>query len=452
MERFAQFMAAADQFRARAAGRTIWNVSSTATGGGVAEMLQGLVGYVRDLDIDIQWVVIGADAEFFAVTKRLHNQLHGATAGGALGGAAAAHYEQVLAGNAKVLLDWIRPGDLVLLHDPQTAGLAPTLVRHGGYVVWRCHIGVDRQTDVTLSAWEFLRPYLSAAQGYVFSRRQYPPPWLPPEMTWMIPPSIDPFSPKNQELNPGTVRAIMGTVGLVDGFPPHGVGRFVQRDGTVGEVRRSATVVADELPSAADPVVTQVSRWDRLKDMSGVMAAFAEYVVPEAPGWLVLAGPEVNDVGDDPEGAAVYAECLAVWRALPPARRRRILLATLPLDDVDENGAMVNALQRHATVVVQKSLAEGFGLTVAEAMWKARPVIGSAVGGIQDQIADGTGILLDDPTDLPAFGAALGGLLRDPDRAQRLGAAAQAFTHRHFVADLHLLRYAELFETLLDDR
>ena len=118
----------------------------------------------------------------------------------------------------------------------------------------------------------------------------------------------------------------------------------------------------------------------------------------------MLVGPAVNDVSDDPEGAAVYGECLLQWRELSPAARRRILLVTLPLDDVDENAAMVNALQRHATVIAQKSLAEGFGLTVAEGMWKGRPVIGSAAGGIIDQTAEGAGILLPDPADLTAFG------------------------------------------------
>ena len=125
---------------------------------------------------------------------------------------------------------------------------------------------------------------------------------------------------------------------------------------------------------------------------------------PAASGYLVLVGPAVAGVTDDPEGAAVFGECLLQWRDLPAEARARILLVTLPLDDADENAAMVNALQRHATVITQKSLAEGFGLTVAEGMWKGRPVVGSAVGGIIDQIADGTGILLPDPRDLKRSG------------------------------------------------
>ncbi len=152
---------------------------------------------------------------------------------------------------------------------------------------------------------------------------------------------------------------------------------------------------------------------------------------------------------DDPEGAIVYSEALAQWQSLPPAQRSRVILTTFPVTDVDDNAAMVNALQRHASVIVQKSLAEGFGLTVAEGMWKARPVVGSAVGGIQDQIADGTGILLPDPTDLPAFGRAVRTLLDDPELAARLGAAAQEYVRAHYVGDQHMLRYAELFGTLL---
>jgi trehalose synthase len=194
-----------------------------------------------------------------------------------------------------------------------------------------------------------------------------------------------------------------------------------------------------------------VSRWDRLKDMAGVMRGFADHVVPGGGGYLMLAGPSVADVADDPEGAAVYGECLLQWHDLPPAARRRILLVTLPLDDIDENAAMVNALQRHATVIAQKSLAEGFGLTVSEGMWKGRPVIGSAVGGIIDQIAEGTGLLLPDPADLKAFGQAARLLLDDQAETGRLGLAAHAYVRENYVGDVHLLRYARFLGTLISE-
>jgi trehalose synthase len=450
--RYRRLAGAADQVRRLLAGRTIWNVNSTATGGGVAEMLQVLVGYVNDLDVAIGWLVITGDARFFATTKRLHNQIHGDLAGGPLGAAEAHHYMRMLTANAVELLGRIRPGDVALLHDPQTAGLAEPLARAGARVVWRCHIGVGWENEATRAGWDFLRPHLSAAEGYVFSRREYVPAWLPDEKVSIIAPSIDPFSPKNQDLDPATVRAILATLGVLDGAAPQAPARFVRRDGNLDTVTRPAVVTGEGRPGPGDPVLLQVSRWDRLKDMAGVMRGFADYVVPSGGGYLLLAGPAVAEVSDDPEGAAIYGECLLQWHDLPPAARARILLVTLPLDDIDENAAMVNALQRHATVIAQKSLAEGFGLTVSEGMWKARPVIGSAVGGIIDQIASGTGILLPDPADLQAFGQAARLLLSDQAEATRMGQAAHAHVRDNYLGDIHLLRYAKLLGTLISER
>jgi len=447
-QRYQRLIEAADQVRRLLAGRTIWNVNSTATGGGVAEMLQVLVGYVNDLDIPIGWLVVTGDAEFFAITKRVHNQIHGDLAGGPLGPAAAHHYTRMLTANAAELLDRIQPGDVALLHDPQTAGLAEPLARAGAHVVWRCHIGVSWENDATRAGWSFLRPHLSAVEAYAFSRREYVPSWLADDKVSIIPPSIDPFSPKNQDLDAATVRAILAKLGVLDGAAPQVPARFVRRDGDMDTVGRPAVITGEGRPGPGDPVLLQVSRWDRLKDMGGVMRAFADHVVPEGGGYLMLAGPAVAEVSDDPEGAAVYGECLLQWHGLPPAARARVLLITLPLDDIDENAAMVNALQRHATVIAQKSLAEGFGLTVSEGMWKGRPVIGSAVGGIIDQIADGTGILLPDPNDLEAFGRAVRLLLADRAEATQLGLAAHAYVREHYLGDIHLMRYARLLGTL----
>ncbi|HET9898354.1 MAG TPA: glycosyltransferase [Streptosporangiaceae bacterium] len=447
--RLAELLRAAGQVRQMLAGRTVWNVNSTAAGGGVAEMLQVLVGYVQNLDVPIGWLVVSGDAEFFAITKRLHNQIHGSMSGAPLGPAEAGHYAQMLAANAVELAARIRPGDVVLLHDPQTAGLAAPLAQAGTRVVWRCHIGVDWEDDVTRAGWDFLRPHLAAVEAFVFSRREYIPPWIPAGKSWVIPPSIDPFSPKNQPLAADTVRAILVKLGVLDGPPPAVPATFVRRDGEMDTVTRPAVIVGESRPAANDPVLVQVSRWDRLKDMAGVMRSFADHVAPGGDGYLMLVGPSVKDVSDDPEGAAVYGECLLQWRDLSPASRARILLVTLPLDDVDENAAMVNALQRHATVIAQKSLAEGFGLTVAEGMWKGRPVIGSAVGGIIDQIAEGTGILLPDPADLAKFGSAARLLLDNPDLAARTGQAAHAHVRQQYVGDLHLLRYGSLLGMLI---
>lgn len=448
-ERLAQLVHAAGEFRHRLGDSTLWSVSSTAVGGGVAEMLHVLNGYVHDLGIPSRWAVITGDADFFVITKRLHNQLHGEIAGGPLSQAEADHYDRMLAANAAELLDQVKPGDLVLLHDPQTAGLTSALARAGAKVAWRSHIGVDWENEATETAWSFLRPRLAAADGYVFSRREYVPSWIHGDKVAIIPPSIDPFSPKNQQLDEGTVETILTRIGVLDGAKPPGPTFFARREGGTGEVARQAAITAEYLPSRTEPLVVQISRWDQLKDMPGVMQGFADYVVPADRGYLLLAGPAVSGVTDDPEGAGVFGECLLQWHELPAAARARIMLATLPLDDADENAAMVNALQRHAAVIVQKSLAEGFGLTVAEGMWKGRPVVGSAVGGIIDQIAPGTGVLLPDPRDLKAFGAAVRRLLDDPAEADRMGQAARAYIGEHYVGDQHLLRYGRFFSTII---
>jgi trehalose synthase len=197
-------------------------------------------------------------------------------------------------------------------------------------------------------------------------------------------------------------------------------------------------------------LVVQVSRWDALKDPVGVVNGFARLTERDEGGAeLVLAGPNVHAVADDPEGAQVYGEVCAAWRALPHAARRRVHLAALPMTDVAENGAIVNALQRHAAVVVQKSLQEGFGLVVSEAMWKGRAVVASAVGGIQDQIEHGvSGLLLKDPTDLGAFADALQRLLLDPAERDRLGQNAQRRVREHFLGPGSLLAYAGLIGRL----
>jgi len=196
------------------------------------------------------------------------------------------------------------------------------------------------------------------------------------------------------------------------------------------------------------PLVVQVSRWDRLKDHAGVLRCFAEHCRhPRAH--LLLAGPSVAEVADDPEGAEVLAEIRAQRLALQGELRARVHLASLPMEDVDENAAMVNAIQRRADVVVQKSLAEGFGLTVAEAMWKARPVVASRVGGIQDQIThDRNGLLIDDPSDLAAFGRATATLLEDHEGAARLGQEAHRRVRQDYLAPRRLTQELDLIQRL----
>jgi trehalose synthase len=224
---------------------------------------------------------------------------------------------------------------------------------------------------------------------------------------------------------------------------------FVREDGTPAVVRRAAQLRQERPLRASDPMVLQVSRWDRLKDPLGVIRGFVEHVAPRTDAHLVYAGPAVDAVSDDPEGAGVLAAAEEYIASMNRSVRERVHLACLPMDDLGENAAMVNALQRRADVVVQKSTAEGFGLTVAEAMWKARPVVASRIGGIQDQIIDGvSGILLDDPTALGPYGDAVRGLLEQPSRAHAIGWEAQQRVRDQFLSVRSLIQYIDLIDGL----
>lgn len=455
-EGFARVMARVASLRDRLADRVVWNISSTAVSGGVAEMVRSLLSYARGAGVDARWAVIGGPVEFFRITKRLHNALHGTVGDGSpIGAPERDLFERVAAVNAAELAPVVRPRDVVIVHDPQPAGMIPVLLARGAHVVWRCHIGHDELNDEVERAWRFLAPYLQGAHAYVFSRASYvPASHLDAGRAVVIPPTIDPFSAKNQPLDEATVRAILDRVGLVQTTAPGAGGTFVREDGTPGRVDRAADVVREgPPPGEATPLVVQVSRWDRLKDPSGVLAGFARLRAARAPdAHLVLAGPQPAGVSDDPEGAEVLAALIAQWRQLPGDVRRRVQLASLPTFDVEENAAMVNALQRHATVIVQKSLHEGFGLTVTEALWKARPVVASLVGGIQDQLEDGvSGLLLADPTDLDAFAVAVARLLDDPALARQMGERGHARVVVRFLGLGSLLRYGSLIESL-DER
>ena len=441
---FVRIEAAADRARERFAGRAIWHVSSTLLGGGVAEMLHSLLPYVRDAGVDTRWVVLHERAEFFTLTKRLHNNLHGHDGDGEpLGAAERELYAGTLAASAEQLSPLLQQGDIVFLHDPQTAGLAGAAKAAGAQVVWRCHIGADRPNEIVRTAWDFLAPYVRLADNYVFSRREYVWDVLDRERSWAVAPCIDSFSPKNQEMEPDTVAGIVATIGLGEGAPQQAP-TFDRADGTPGRVERRAEVRQDAPLPAGATAVAQISRWDRLKDHRGLLDCFERHLGGEDLH-LVLAGPATAAVSDDPEGAAVWQDVCSAWEALEPGVRRRVHLVSLPMDDADENATMVNALQRRADIVVQKSLAEGFGLTVAEAMWKRRPVIGSRVGGIQDQIVDGlSGILIDEPDDLEQLAGAITALAGDRRRAAAIGEAARQRVFDRFLAANRLVEYAQL--------
>jgi trehalose synthase len=273
---------------------------------------------------------------------------------------------------------------------------------------------------------------------------------LPDETINIIAPSIDAFSPKNQELPAGSAKAILEAAGIYEDGHDIGDALFTRVDGSPARVASRAQLWQAGPLSENDRYVLQVSRWDRLKDPLGVIRGFVNHIAPVTDAHLVYAGPAVEAVSDDPEGEEVLAEARDYFDRLEPEMQRRVHLAALPMGDLEENAAIVNALQREAAVVVQKSLAEGFGLTVAEGMWKARPVVASRIGGIQDQIVDGvSGVLIDDPTDLAEYGTKVTALLNEPDRAANIGRNAMERVREDFLGVRSLLQYFELITPLL---
>jgi trehalose synthase len=410
-------------------------------------MLQTLLGYERGANIDARWLVIDGDQDFFTITKRIHHNLHGREGDGlGFSDRDRKHYVAVMQRNSKVILKVVRPNDVVILHDPQTAGLVDVLKRHGAVVVWRCHVGCEHVNKSVRDVWGFLQPHLERADGFIFSRPGYVPGWLRDGPTFIMPPAIDAFSSKNEPMTRGTVRAALRHIGLLKNGKTESDITFTRTDGTPARLERKAQIhQSAPIPDWQTPLVTQVSRWDPLKDMQGVMEGFVRRLDRLGDAHLALVGPDVSGVTDDPEGAIVFEECIAQWEALPKKVRERVHLVSLPMDDVEENAIMVNAIQRHSTVVVQKSLEEGFGLTVTEAMWKGRSIVASAVGGIQDQITDNVhGLLLQDPTDLNALGDALEHLLNDHALVRRLGRNARRRAVANFLGPRQLMQLVDL--------
>lgn len=459
--------------RDRLAGHVLWNVNSTAAGGGVAEMLRGLLPYVRGEGIDSRWLVLAAGEEFFHVTKRLHHALHGSHGDGSpLGKREQAIFQATSDANFTEMVELVQGGDVVLLHDPQTAGLIPRLTARGVTVIWRCHIGTEISNTETERGWSFLRPYVIHATAAIFSRPQYQPRWLRGRSAMarvfqtlkrsasdpgrtprvdVIRPSIDPLSPKNQDLPQETTRDILIYTGILQGRSEMVAPVYHRHDGSPARLGHRADVLRHGPPPAAnDPLVIQVSRWDPLKDPAGVMRGFVQYLCNASNplAHLILAGPNVRSIEDDPEQPETMDRLISEWRELTPVARDRVHLVNLPMADIEENAAIVNALQRDAAVVVQKSLREGFGLTVAEAMWKGRPVLASAVGGILDQIQDGVnGRLLSNPKDSGAFARILDDLLTYRQKAEQLGSRAKRTVTDHFLPPRHLLELAQSIES-----
>jgi trehalose synthase len=464
---------AADVLRERARevaprleGRTVWMVNSTAQGGGVAEMLPTMITLLNELGIDTRWFVIGTDEEaFFRLTKRIHNLIHGAGEPDLDDGARSV-YEAVNRENARTLSTQMKDGDVLVVHDPQPMPLAGMLRAERDIdTIWRCHIGLDEENDATRCVWRFLKPYAGDYQHSVFSAREYVPAYFR-DRSRLIYPAIDPLSQKNRDLHVHSIVGIMANAALAVGPGPvvqppfRHVAQRLQADGNW-----SPAVLPADMGLLIRPIVTQISRWDRLKGWLPLMDGFVRLKERLYTSYrsrpalerrrlsqarLVLAGPDPVSVSDDPEGLEVIEELRQAYVALDDEYKHDIAMIALPMQNPDENALMVNALQRSSTVVVQNSIREGFGLTVTEAMWKRIPVLSNtrAVGPRQQIIHGCDGWLIDDPEDPVQIADALDYLLNESRERAALARTAQRRAHDQFMIFSQLRDWLGLFEEL----
>lgn len=371
------------------AGKRFVNVNSTRVGGGVAEILRKLVPLARELGIDAEWEVISGEAEFYECTKAMHNALQGNPV--RIPDRLLRIYEETNRVNAETLRDKLSSADVVFIHDPQPAPLAEYIDTRSGRWVWRCHIDASHPYR---PVWKYLRRFVTSYDASVFSLASFAQALPHPE--YIIPPSIDPLSDKNIEL------------------PWHEVQETAQRFGIDPE----------------RPMVAQISRFDRFKDPVGVIDAYrlAKTYLPHLQ--LVLAGGSATD---DPEGEVVLAETRAAAGDDPDIH----VLALAP-----DAHRTINALQNLSDVVIQKSTREGFGLTVTEAMWKSKPVIGGDVGGIRLQVIDHhTGFRVNSPE---GASLRLRYLLHQPKKIQTMGWKARQFVRENFLVTRQLREYLTL--------
>lgn len=382
------------QLAERLEGVRVVHVNSTHLGGGVAEILSKMVPLMREMGIDTTWEVVNGDETFFHCTKSLHNALQGNRV--EIPDTFLQAYEETNQSTAKSLRPLLEEAEIVIIHDPQPAPLLSFCPNRKGHWIWRCHIDLSHPYR---PVWKYLRKFVEDYDASIFSLSDFAQELPHPE--YLIPPSIDPLSDKNIDLEAAEIDAIYERFGL------------------------------DPLR----PVMLQVSRFDRFKDPLGVIHAFrlARKYVPDLQ--LVLAG---GGASDDPEGEAVLSEVEAFSGDDPD-----IHVLQLPPD----SHRTINALQRSADVVLQKSIREGFGLTVTEAMWKGKPVIGGDTGGIRLQVVNNhTGFLVSTPE-----GAALRVryLLEHPDRLQEMGRKAQEFVRENFLITRQIREYLTLMVALL---
>ena len=381
-----------DEMRALAkplSGRTVQMVNSTAVGGGVAEMLNRLVPLAEELGLNIRWEVMTGGDDFFEVTKAFHNALHGEAYH-----PEPAHFEIFRAYNEQNVKRIPLDAEFVIIHDPQPAGLIQARQRKTGPWIWRCHIDLSHPNP---SVWSFLESYVSQYDGAIFSSPQFARQLPIPQHLFY--PAIDPLSEKNRELEPEFIMQVLTRYSI------------------------------DPLR----PILTQISRFDRLKDPVGVVRAY-RIVRRYFDCQLVLAGGSATD---DPEGAEVLKEVKRAAEDDPDIK----VLELPPWAPLE-----VNALQRASSVVIQKSLREGFGLTVSEALWKKKPVVASAVGGIPNQIIHKHTGLLAHSVEGTAYQIRY--LLSHPEIAARLGEQGHAHVKENFLITQNLKRYLTLFLAL----
>jgi trehalose synthase len=371
-------------------GRSIQMVNSTAMGGGVAEMLNRIVPLVLELDLPIRWDVMTGGDDFFAVTKAFHNALHGGPYD-----LPDESFEIFLGYNEQNRARLRFDAEFTVIHDPQPAALIDARARHSGHWIWRCHIDLSQPNS---RVWDFLAPFVTRYDGAIFSSPEFSRRLPIPQ--YLFYPSIDPLSEKNREIEPEFIAATLE--------------RF-QID-------------------AGRPILTQISRFDRLKDPIGVLRAY-QVVKRYFDCQLVLAG---GGASDDPEGEQVLAEVREA-----AGQDQDIHLLNLPPWSPLE----INALQRASTIIIQKSLREGFGLTVTEGLWKKKPVVASAVGGIPTQVIHKHTGMLAHSVEGTAYQIRF--LLSNPAIAQRLGENGHEHVREHFLITSNVRRYLTLFHHLL---
>lgn len=378
-------------------GMRVVHVNSTRMGGGVAEILHKMVPLMRELGLDTHWEVITGEPDFYQCTKTFHNALQGDRIH--VPERLLSVYEQTNAASSETLRSVLDEAHVVIIHDPQPAALIDHFPERQGKWVWRCHIDLSRPFR---PVWKYLRDFVCKYDASIFSLSSFAQPM--PHPIYLIAPSIDPLHDKNIDLKPAEIR----------------------------HVRKRFNI------DAARPTLLQVSRYDRFKDPLGVIQAYkmAKKFIPTLQ--LVLAG---GGATDDPESEIVLSE---VREAVANDPDIHVLL--LPGDA----HRTINALQRAADIVLQKSLKEGFGLTVTEAMWKKKPVIGGDTGGIRTQVINyHTGFLVNTPE-----GAALRirYLLNNRDKLLEMGDKAQTFVRDNFLITRHLREYLTLFVALLHQK